>query len=799
VKVSRRWLEAFLRQPLEVRDLVERLALLGAPVDAVTSLHADLKDVVIGLVEEVQPHPNADRLRLCTVNAGGSERFHVVCGASNVEAGHKYPFAPVGSSLPGGITLEKRKIRGEVSQGMLCSARELGLGADHDGILTLSTDAAPGSSFLEALELGDEQLELDVTPVRPDLLGHKGVARELAASYRTTWRLPELPGGGRPSGGTAGIRRVVDRSATTAGVQVAIEPDAACARFTGAVIRNVTVGPSPEWLRRRIEAVGLRSISNVVDATNYVMLELGQPLHAYDLARVPGPVLKVRQARSGERLVTLDGVERPLPEGTTVVADASGPSGIGGVMGGRSSEITESTRDVFLESAWWFPGQIRHTRRALGLSTDASYRFERGTDLWAVPEALERCVEIVLSTAGGELDGEPIDLWPEPAQPRRIFLRHQRVTQVLGVELPVSEIERCLGVIGAVVSPKPEENRYAVQVPGWRPDLREEIDLVEEIARIHGYLNFPDELQPFRAGAQMDAPIISIASELRGHLCGEGLFEVMLLPVGPPDGGAGVRILNPISADHGFLRTSLLPGLVRQVESNWASQVRDVRLFEIGTIFSPGGPGQRPEERIAVAGVVTGARWPAHWTDSKDSGSAGNDCDAWDLKGLFERTAAVANPGVAIQARGEGWIATGGEGQGEAGRAVPLSGDPPPWAARLFGFELVIDTTPRRPPRYVPLPVFPSATRDLALVLGPGISAASVEEEIRSSAGKLLESIRVIDEYQGVGIGAGRRSLAMRLVLRSSDRTLRDGEVDDVIKRVLDRLKRNLDISPRAS
>ena len=494
--------------------------------------------------------------------------------------------------------------------------------------------------------------------------------------------------------------------------------------------------------------------------------------------------------------MTLDGIDRSIPEGTTIVADASGPSGIGGVMGGRSSEITDATRDVFLESAWWFPGPLRQARKALGLSTDASYRFERGTDLWAVPEALERCLEIVLGTAGGELGGDPIDLWPEPAQPHRVFLRHQRASQVLGVELPVPEIERCLTAIGGVVAPKPEERRYAVQVPGWRPDLREEIDLIEEVARIHGFPNFPDELQPFRAGNQVDAPIVSIAAELRNHLVAEGLYEVTLLPVGPREGEDSVGILNPISAEHGFLRASLLPGLVRQAESNWANHIRDVRLFEIGTVFTA-CPGDRPREATAVAGIVTGSRWPAHWSDPKDAGSGSTDCDPWDLKGLFERTAAVANPAAVLEAQGAGWVAR--TGQSEAGKGGPLDADAPPWAGALFGFEMVIDVTPRQPPRYVPLPVFPSATRDLALVLPSGVSAATVEQEIRSGAGKLLESVRVIDEYRGAGIGAGRRSLAVRLVLRSPDRTLRDAEVDDVITRILDRLQRNLDVSPRAS
>ena len=596
-----------------------------------------------------------------------------------------------------------------------------------------------------------------------------------------------------------------------------IEAGAACARFTGAVIRNVRIGPSPEWLARRLAAAGLRSISNVVDATNYVMLELGQPLHAYDLARVPGPALSVRRSRPGETLVTLDGVKRALPEGTTIVADGSGPSGIGGVMGGQSSEVGDATTDVFLESAWWHPAPLRRTRKALGLVTDAAHRFERGTDLWGVTEALARCIDLVLLTAGGALDGEPIDLWPEPETPHRIFLRHARVAQVLGTDLPVPEVERCLTAVGAVVSPKPEERRYAVQVPGWRPDLREEIDLIEEIARVHGYPSFPDQLQPFRAGNQTDAPIAEISSRIRRHMVAEGLFEVILLPVGPLDQPPGppppgrepgaegraarteqVRILNPISADHGFLRRSLLPGLSRQVEANWSNQVRDVRLFEIGTGFAPGRSGPRPLETVRLAGVITGARWPAHWTDPKEPGSPGLTCDIWDLKGLFERAVLVANPGASVQVEGDGWTARDREGL-EVGRAGPLPADAPPWAAPLFGFEIVVDPAMRPSPRYVPLPVFPPATRDLALVLSGEVTAALVEQEIRGAAGPLLESVRVIDEYRGPGVPAGQRSLAVRLVLRSPDRTLRDAEVDEVISRLLDRLGRSLDVTPRAN
>jgi phenylalanyl-tRNA synthetase beta chain len=792
MKVSRRWLEAFLRRQLDSRELVDTLAMLGAPVDALTPLHADLRDVVVGVVEEVRPHPNADRLRLCVVDAGGPTRRQVVCGASNVEAGRKYPFAPVGAALPGGITLERRKIRGETSEGMLCSMRELALGDEHDGIMTLDTEAEPGTSFLEALGLEDERLELDVSPMRPDLLGHKGVARELAAAYQTTFRLPDIPGAKivYPT-----VRPSVSRTATVGGVEVTLEPDAACARFTGAVIRGVKIGRSPEWLRRRLEAVGQRVLCNIVDATNYVMLELGQPLHAYDIQRIAGPALIVRQARAGERLVTLDNTERALLEGMTVVADRAGVAGIGGVMGGMASEVSEATTDIFLEAAWWHPGPLRQARKALGIVTEASHRFERGTDLWGLPDALRRCIDIVLATAGGALDQELLDLWPEPANPPRIFLRGARVAQVLGVELPVSELERCLLAVGATVVSKPGEGRLAVDAPGWRPDLVEEIDLVEEVARIHGYQNIPDALRPFRSGNQTDAPIELAAGVVRRQLVAEGLYESVLLAPGPQETGmAQVPILNPLSSEHGLLRARLVPGLVRQAEANWANQVRDVRLFEIGTVFRPGEPGGRPDEFTHVAAVLTGGRAPPHWSDAGRT----PDCDLWDLKGLFERSVSLANPLASVQVEEGGWLARLPDGR-EVGRAGPLTADAPPWAAPLFGLEVEIDPAPRQPTRYARLPTVPAATRDLALLLPEGVPVADVEALVRDTAGPLLEAVRVIDEYRGEGLPAGRRSVALRLVLRSSERTLRDQEVEGVVQRVLNVLGKSLDVTVRTA
>jgi len=789
MKASRRWLEAFLRRPLEVSDLAEKLALLGAPADAIEPIHADLREIVVALVEAVRPHPDADRLRVCTVDDGTPHRRNVVCGASNVEAGRKYPFVRVGSALPGGLKIEKRKIRGETSEGMLCSPRELGLGSDHDGIMTLTTDAAPGTPFLSAIALDDDRLELDISPVRSDLLGHKGLARELAAAYQTTFRLPEIPGAPEvlPSS-----RPAAQPSVATGGVTITIEPSA-CRRFTGAVLRGVSVGPSPDWLRARLESVGQRSINNVVDATNYVMLELGQPQHAYDLAKLAGAAITARPARAGERLTTLDGVVRPLSTDMTVIADARGPVGIAGVMGGEGSEVSSGTTDILLECAWFAPKEVRRARKAVGLFTEASQRFERGTDLWAVPDALRRGVAVLLAVAGGRLDGEPADCWPEPAHPPRIFLRTARVAQVLGVELPVHVLEQCLVAIGCTVVAKPAENRLGVEVPGWRPDLREEIDLIEEVARLYGYASFPDQLRPFRTGGQVDAPIEIALARLRQHLAAEGLYEAILVPLGPRDAPDAVPVLNPLSADHGFLRSRLLAGLVRQAEANWAAQVRDIRLFEVGTAFSANGTGP-PGERTHAAVVVTGARSPLHWTD----GGHPQDSDLWDLKGLFERTVSLAIPEASVQVDGAGWIARLPDGR-EVGRAGPQSADAPPWAAPLYGLEVEVDPVPRPVRPFRPLPVTPAVIRDLALVLPAAVAIGTVAGVVRDTGGGLLESIDMIDEYRGEQVPPGRRGATLRLVFRKRDRTLRDTEVDAVIQRIVTQLGQSLDVTLRTA
>jgi phenylalanyl-tRNA synthetase beta chain len=788
MNVSRRWLEDFLRRPLEVRDLTERLTMLGAPVDAIESLHGDLGDVLVAEVEEVRPHPNADRLRVCVVNGGNSERLSVVCGAANVTAGRKYPLAPVGATLPGGIHIEQRKLRGELSQGMLCSARELGLGQDGEGIWELETDAPPGTRLLDALAIEDHRLVIDVGPNRPDLLGHKGIARELGASLGVPFRLPSLPG--RPAIDVPPVKRV-GNIGTVGGVRAGTEDLEGCPRFLAAVLRGVKIAPSPAWLARRLEAVGIRSINNVVDATNCVMLELNQPMHAYDIARLQGPAVVARQAREGETLTTLDGVARTLDAGMTIIADEGGPIGVAGVMGGASTEVTAETVDVFLECAYFTPRLVRRTRRALNLSTDASYRFERGVDRWGGAEALRRCIEMIGLTAGGKLVEAPLDLGPGPANPPRIFLRPSRVNRLLGIDLPLPAVERYLVAVGATLVPKPGDDRLAVEAPSWRPDLVREVDLIEEIARLHGYQNFPADLRAFRPSLLADAPLDRIAGQVREGLVRQGMLEVITLPLGPADGAESVRLANPLSSTEAFLRRRLLPGLVRLVEGNWARHVADVRLFELGTVFKSAPAGQLPVEEYHVAGVLTGHREPLHW-----SGTGDGRFDLWDLKGVLEAAVALAVPSGAVQVEGSGWVVRDSRGRivGEAG---PLEADAPPWAAPLFGFELELDVAPRQPERFSALPTTPSSERVLALLLGEGVTVAQVEAVLRRAAGELLEAISIESDYRGSELPPGTRSVAFRLRFRAPDRTLRDAEIDEVERRTLSALGSELRIQRR--
>jgi phenylalanyl-tRNA synthetase beta chain len=582
---------------------------------------------------------------------------------------------------------------------------------------------------------------------------------------------------------------------------VRLEDPEGAPRYIIAVIRGVKVGPSPRWLADRLGSIGQRSNNNVVDATNYVLFELNQPLHAFDLAKLRGPAVVVRRARAGEKIVTLDGGERMLNPDMTVICDAERPTIIAGVMGSAESEVSTSTTDLVLECAYFQPTRIRRTRRAVGLQSESSYRFERGIDMQGMPDALRRALDLVLAVAGGEVRAAPLDLWPEPTQPSTVFLRPERVERVLGVALGRAEIERLLGSVGFVAAPKGK--RLAVQVPGWRPDVTRDVDLIEEVARLRGYDAFPDQMGPYRPGTVPDAPEEQAKARVRAALAAAGLLEARTMPLGPPHGPEAVAITNPLSGEEAYLPARLLPGLVRRVEYNWARKSRDIRLFEVGTVFRRAGTGQRAtpdgvEEEVHVAGVLTGAQRPPHWAD----GAKVPDMDIWDLKYHFELAVEAAAPSCVVQpvaAGGAGWEAVqhgGGEVRGWAGR---LEADAPPWGSPLYGFEVALETGQRSFVAYRPLPVTPAVERDMALVLPPGVSRPAVEAVVRREAGELLERLEVFDEYRGPGVPAGARGVAWHLVFRDPARTLRESEVDGLLAAALRALEAELGVRRRES
>ncbi len=801
MNVSYRWLRAVAPNlVLSPDEVAERLAMRGAPVERMSSPGAGLSEILVGRVESVDPHPDADRLTVCRVDAGSGGSRHVVCGAPNVREGRCYPFAPVGAVLPDGREIERVEIRGVESAGMLCSERELGLGPDHSGLLELPDGLEPGSSVPDALGLDDTLMDVEVTPNRPDLLSHLGVAREVAAGGQDGLVPPRIPDGEAFEPDLA----THEREVSVGDVTVRIEDPDLCPRYLGAVIRGVTVGPSPEWLQARLRAVGARPINNVVDATNYVLQETGQPLHAFDLAHLAASTVVVRRAEAKEPIRTLDGVERRLEKEMLAICDAERPVAIAGVMGGEDSEVSESTKDILLECALFAPASVRATRKALGISTDASYRFERGVDPAGMEAALRRAVELIRATAGGAPDPVVLDVVPRPWEGLTVPLRPGRVSRVLGVEFTATEITELLTPLGFSVE-EGEAGTLRVDVPGYRSyDVTREVDLIEEVARTHGFDRFPAELGPYRPGTVPDHPLFGLEERLRDLLVARGYLEAQTMAFAPPDEGE-VELLNPISVEESHLRRSLVPGLRRRIEHNWSRGVRDVRLFEIGTVFRRGRAGELPEEETRVAVALTGRRRPPHFSEPDTS------VDVWEMKGLLEALAEVifagdgavdgGGPDDAPVVSGESfrWLGPGGEDLGWGGRLEEGRMDRPAWADPVWVAEIVLPAVPAEPPapQARPLPAFPAVDRDLAVVVPDEIPGGRVLDLVRKTAGGLLEDAEVFDLYRGEEIPGGSRSIAIRMRFRSRERTLTDPEVDQVVTRITTRLEEEKGVTLR--
>jgi phenylalanyl-tRNA synthetase beta chain len=805
MNISYRWLRDLapgLRE--EPEALAERLGMLGAPVEDLVRMGAGLEDVVVARVLRAEPHPNADRLSLCQVDTGSDTPVQVVCGAPVIEEGGLYPFAPVGATLPGGLQLRRARIRGEYSNGMLCSEKELELGADRAGIMRLDDTHAVGTPLLQALGLDDVRFVLEVTPNRPDLLSHAGVARELAPDGHHGLELPPFPPPGSEERTDAEVPPLSLKRegvvSVVAGARVSLEDPAGCPRYLAAVIRGVEVGPSPSWLAARLRAIGQRSINNVVDATNYVLHELGQPLHAFDLDRLAGPAICVRRARAGERITTLDHVDRELTPDMLVIADARVPVAVAGVMGGAGSEVGPETRNLLIECACFDPRSVRATARALSLSTDASYRFERGVDMEGMSRALHRVVELIQAVASGEVDHIAVDLYPEPGPRPVVPLRVDRVARVLGEDLSADEVVALLQHIGFELQDHREDGVLSFAVPGFRRhDVTREIDLIEEVARRYGYDRLGESLRPYRPNTVPEEPLSGLEDRIRDFLVGVGLLEAQSVSMVPATAGE-VPLLRPLSAEEGYLRSSLLHGLIRALGLNLARGVRDVRLFQLGTTFHAAGVGQQPEEETRVAVCLSGRRAPRHWSEDVP------DWDVWDVRGLAEELAGLLGAGtgqvvpLGDPAEAGSLVLPGryrpgtllgividGELRGVAGQVDPAALDAPAWAAPAFALEAQLTPEMARRPRpsLAPLPTQPPSDRDLALLVPRDVPAATVATMIRAAAGPLLESLELFDLYTGPGVPSGSRSLAYRLVFRHRERTLRDAEVDAAVDQVL--------------
>ena len=793
MNASLRWLQAMcpgLAQE-DPAELADRMALLGFPVEGLQPLGDPLGDILVARVVEAGRHPNADRLSLCRVDAGQGEVVDVVCGAPNVRAGGLYPYIPVGGVLPGGMKIRKAKIRGETSYGMLCSAKELGLGVDHSGILELRTDAPLGSLFVDAYALaGDVRLDVEVTANRGDMLSHVGIAREIAPEGAASVTLPSIPGAPPVEFAWA----VHEEQAEVDGVQVSIREPELCGRFLGAVIRGVQIGPSPDWLQSRLRAVGARPINNVVDATNYVLFELGQPTHAYDLSTLRGSEVMARCAIAEEGIRTLDDVDRRLADDMLVIADSEAAINVAGIMGDAETGVSETTTDLFVECAHFEPRQVRRTKKALGIQSDAGYRYERFVDPDGQERALRRVLEVILATAGGTLHPVVADVEARPWSPPQVSLRIERVKRLLGITFTYTEIADLLGPLGFLVGAD-VDGVIEIGVPGWRGyDVTREIDVIEEIARRYGFDRFPQEGGRDRGNTVPDDPLFHVEDELRDLLVGRGLFETQT-PAFVPSAEGEVRLSNPLSQEEPVLRRDLVPSLLRRLERNLAHGVRDVRLFEIGTSFALPTPGEAPAEETRVAAVLTGRREPEHWAGSDDA------LDLWDAKGLFEVIVhriwpeARVESGVADSrpwASARGFTALDGERVvGVGGEVEPKALDLPRWAGAVLALEVSLPAAPsvRLDTTARALPAFPAVERDVALLVPHEVEAGRLRALAIEAGGRLLEAADIFDLYEGDALPDGVRSIAYRFRFRSPERTLTDEEVERVFRSILARLE----------
>ncbi len=788
MNVSLNWLKTYIDFDFSPEELADRLTMLGIEVESIKQLGAGLEGVVVGKIVSVTPHPNADKLTLCQVDIGDEKSLQIVCGAPNVYQGMFAPVATIGTELPTGIKIKRAKLRGEESHGMLCSEKELAISDEASGLMELSSNLSVGMLLTEALGLNDVILELEITPNRSDCLSMLGVAREIRAETGNTIKYPEVA----PIESETDIREVAS---------VTIEDQNLCPRYAARVIQGVQVAESPSWVKQRLESVGVAAINNIVDITNLVLMEYGQPLHAFDYHKLCENRIVVRHAKENETITTLDEVERKLYPYMLVIADAEKPVALAGVMGGYDSEITETTKDVLLESANFQPASIRSTSKRLALHTEASYRFERGADPAVVIAALDRASQLIAEIAGGTICKGVVDVYPGRKEPLKIRLRKDRVNFVLGTSIEVEEIEQTLSRLGFGIEPNQiEVDNFEVIVPSFRLDITREIDLIEEIARVYGYDNIPTTLP------KGDIPIPppdkngEVRKRVRNFLLSSGMMQAVNYSFVHPNCFEKIRLSedhplrkatqlqNPLSPDMSILRTTLMPSLLENAQYNHNHQINTIALFEMSSVFIDG------KEPARVAGILAG---------EIGGGVYGNPYrhpDFFDMKGIvegmldvcgingyeFKQTEAPTyHPGRNAEVvLGETRIGIMGELH-----PVVLDNYELPFKAYLFEFDLErITDASDFSKRFESIPIYPSIQRDLAIVVDEKLKSDMPIDIINDTGGEWVESIRLFDVYEGNQVPDGKKSLAYTITYHSATETLTDKAVNDLHDKIVQRL-----------
>ncbi len=764
VKFTYNWLKQYVDFDWSPPELAEKLTFAGIEVESVESVGGGvLEQIVVCQILASEKHPNADKLSVCRVTDGSVER-QIVCGAKNYQVGDKVPLALPGVTLPNGLTIKPAKLRGVESNGMMCSAKELGLGADAGGLLILPAEARVGSKLSESLGGADTVFDIEVTPNRPDWLSVIGIAREVAALAGNALKLPEA----EPV--AAGMPLPQDT--------VKVDAPDLCPRYTARLIVGVKIGPSPAWLRQTLEKVGMRSINNVVDVTNYVLLEVGHPLHAFDYHLIKGgrdgarPSIIARRAQRGETFEAIDGSRHELTSEILVIADAERAVALAGIMGGKNSEISDATTDVLLESAYFLPSNVRRTSKQLGLASESSYRFERGTDIEGLVWVSHRAAALIQQVAGGQIARGMIDVLAKPIERRRVRCRYAQVNRVLGIEVPAESVKKIFVGLGlqpvAAVGDRGHNDEIEVEIPSFRVDLEREADLIEEVCRIHGVEKIPAQMQPATtAVSEFDAKwdgIMRVRQTLNALGFHEALNQTMVAAVGAQP---AVPLQNPLSADLTVLRDSLVPGLLQNLRTNVSRHQFDVRLFEIGRVFAADG---RESLRLALA--ATGRRATGDWQRTEK-------VDYYDLKGVLEELGVAADV-----------------------REIPVA-----QAKKLdlrdsvFVAELELDAVRaagREEKQFRELPKFPAVVRDVALVVAEDVRHGDVLAAIERHRNKVLERVELFDIFRGGPIPMGKKSLAYSLTYRA-ERNLTDAEVNEAHAQLKRQLQQTLQCEIRES